>query len=485
MTNSTTPLLSSEKDLALLLALEREVAQRRSENRLAQYAPYSKQKEFHAAGAKYRERLLMAGNQLGKTLAAGNEAAMHLTGLYPDWWEGKRFDRPAVGWAAGITGESTRDNPQRILLGRPTEWGTGTIPKLKLGQITRASHGVSDAVDTVRVQHVSGGMSSLAFKSYEKGREKWQGETLDFVWFDEEPPLDIYTEGMTRTNSTLGPVFLTFTPLLGMSEVVSKFLIEQPQGTHVTNMTIYDVSHYTPEQREAIIASYPAHERDARSKGIPTMGSGLIFPVEESMIVCDPFAIPKHFRQINGLDFGWDHPTGATNLAYDPDADCIYVTKEFRQREAVPAITSAAVRSWGDWIPTAWPHDGLQHDKGSGEQLAAQYRSHKLNMLADRATHPPAPGDKEGSGGNGVEAGVQDMLERMLTGRWKVFSTCTQWLEERRMYHRKDGKIVKERDDLISSSRYGLMMLRHAITKPVEFKFPSTTRTIGDRVAGY
>ena len=469
MTNSTTPLLSSEKDLALLLALEKEQKQRKSEKQLAQYSPYTKQQEFHEAGAKYRERLLMAGNQLGKTLAAGNEVAMHLTGLYPDWWKGKRFDGPVVGWASGVTGESTRDNPQRILLGRPSEWGTGTIPKANLDTITRASHGVADAVDTVRVRHISGGISSLAFKSYEKGREKWQGETLDFVWFDEEPPLDIYTEGMTRTNKTLGPVFLTFTPLMGMSEVVSKFLVEQPPNTHVTSMTIYDVQHYNDEQRAAIIASYPAHERDARAKGIPTMGSGLIFPVEEESIICAPFANPGHFVQINGLDFGYDHPTGATNSMWDRDADIWYVTKEFRARTeaALPVMTAAAIKPWGPWIPTAWPHDGLQHDKGSGDQLAQLYRDQGVLMCKDKATHPPSAGQKEGEGGNGVEVGLQDMLTRMLTGRWKVFSTCTQWLEERRLYHRKDGKVIKLRDDLISSSRYAYMMRRKAITRPL------------------
>jgi hypothetical protein len=101
----------------------------------------------------------------------------------------------------------------------------------------------------------------------------------------------------------------------------------------------------------------------------------------------------------------------------------------------------------------------LQHDKGSGVQLAQQYIDQGLMMLAERATFD--------DGTNGVEAGVSDMLTRMQTGRWKVFRTCPMWLEEFRMYHRKDGKIVKERDDLISASRYALMMKRFALTKPV------------------
>lgn len=168
----------------------------------------------------------MAGNQLGKTLAGGMEWAMHLTGLYPDWWVGRRFDEPVRLWAAGVTGESTRDNPQRVLLGPPQkkeEWGTGTIPASAIIDAT-ASRGVPDAVDSIVVRHISGGASTVVFKAYEKGREKWQGDTLHGVWFDEEPPLDIYTEGLTRTNATDGIVIVTFTPLLGMSEVVRMFL---------------------------------------------------------------------------------------------------------------------------------------------------------------------------------------------------------------------------------------------------------------------
>lgn len=223
-------------------------------------------------------------------------------------------------------------------------------------------------------------------------------------------------------------------------------------------MTIDDVEHYTAEEKARIIASYPPHEREARAKGIPTMGSGKIFPIEESRITVEPLAIPKHWAQIVGVDFGWDHPFAAVCLAWDRDADCVYVTKAYRQKEATPVIHAASIRPWGEWIPCAWPHDGYQHDKGSGDQLAVQYRTQKLNMLPEHATHP--------EGGNGVEAGLMDMLDRMNTGRFKVFSNLSEWFEEFRLYHRLDGKIVKERDDLMSATRYGVMMLRFAKTKP-------------------
>ena len=227
---------------------------------------------------------------------------------------------------------------------------------------------------------------------------------------------------------------------------------------HVTRMTIHDAEHYTPEERQAIIDAYPAHEREARTKGIPSLGSGRIFPIVEDEILCDAMPIPAHWPQIVGVDFGWDHPFSAVRSAWDRDSDIWYVTGVYRQKESTPVIHAAAIKPWGDWIPVAWPHDGLQHDKGSGEDLASQYRAQGLNMLHERATHE--------DGGNGVEAGVLDMLARMQTGRWKVFRHLTDWLDEFRLYHRKDGKIVKERDDALSASRYAYMMRRFAETEP-------------------
>ncbi len=224
---------------------------------------------------------------------------------------------------------------------------------------------------------------------------------------------------------------------------------------HVTRMTIDDAEHYTAQQRAEIIAAYPAHEREARAKGIPTLGSGRVFPITEEDIKVDAFAIPGHWVQIGGMDFGYDHPFAAVSLAWDRDFDRMYVTNCYAQRETTPVIHSAALKPWGSWLPWAWPHDGLQHDKGSGEALAGQYRAQGLALLPERATFE--------DGGNGVEAGVTEMLDRMLTGRLKVFRHLEDWFGEFRLYHRKDGLIVKLNDDRISATRYAMMMKRFAV----------------------
>jgi phage terminase large subunit-like protein len=429
------------------------------------YHPYPKQTMFHDAGARHRERLFMAGNQLGKSLAGAAEIACHLTGLYPAWWRGRRFEHAPAGWAAGVTAETTRETIQRLLMGRD-DAGTGLLPAGLLTE-TGMSHRAG-CLARIKVKHAKGGIASLALKSYEKGRRKWQGETLDFVWFDEEPPAEIYAEGLTRTAATGGLVFLTFTPLLGMSEVVSRFLQEPSPDRHVTRMTIEEAPHIGLAERARILAGYRPHEREARARGVPQLGSGAVFPVSESALLVEPFAIPRHWPQIAGLDFGWDHPTAAARLAWDREGDVLYLADTYARREATPLEHAGALRAWGAWLPFAWPQDGLQRAKDSGAPLAEQYRRHGLNLLPLHATHE--------NGGTDLEAGLMEMLERMQTGRWKVFRSAEPWLAEFRLYHRKEGQVVKRQDDVLSASRYAMMMRRHAAPEAGETSWSKPIR---------
>jgi phage terminase large subunit-like protein len=457
--------LSNSPDNAelLLATLEAEKTRRSIESRLTYYKPYPKQLEFHHA--TQRERLLCAANQSGKTLAGSFELAMHATGLYPDWWQGRRFDRPIVAWACGVTGETVRDTVQKMLVGRPGQNGTGAIPKDCIAELV-SSRGTPDLLDSIRVKHVDGGQSIIGLKSYNQGREKFQGETLDCVWFDEEPPADIFTEGLTRTNVGGGPIFVTFTPLLGISEVVRRFLLEKSSDRHVTTMTIDDVAHYSDEEKKRIIASYPPHELEARTKGVPVLGSGRIFPVSEDSINCKQREIPAHWPRIGGMDFGWTHPFAAVEIAWDRDTDVAYVIKTHRLKEATPILHAAAIRSWGN-LRWAWPRDGRRQTlEGAGIPLAKQYREQGLDMLHEHAQFE--------DGSVSVEAGLMLMLDRMKTGKLRVFSDQLDWFEEFRLYHRKDGRVVAEGDDLLCATRYALMMLRFARTETARRNFSRT-----------
>lgn len=442
------------EDKASREALRRKVKERMDQTRIHAYAPYEKQRVFHQAGGTFRERLLMAGNQLGKTYCAGAETTYHLTGEYPSWWQGRRFDHPIAAWAAGVTNEATRDTVQRILLGRAEAVGTGLIPKDKI-KSTTAARGIADCVDTVFVHHASGGTSQLTFKSYEEKREKWQGETLHLVWCDEEPPDALYMEALTRTNATNGIVYTTFTPLQGMSKVVRMFYPRpNTPDRFLVQMTIEDAEHIDAAQRARIVAAYPQHEREARTRGIPQLGSGAIFAIPESSYVVPAFAIPDFWPRIIGIDLGFEHPFGAVMLALDRDGDCAYVTHTHQVTGATIIQHAEVLKAWGTGYPVAWPHDANSHDRQSADTYAELYRKHGLNMLFEHATFP--------DGGFGLEASLADVIDRLESGRLKIFSHLTDLLDEMRSYHRLNGRPVKEGDDILSALRYALMMERFA-----------------------
>ena len=202
---------------------------------------YPKHLEFFGAGNKYRERCFLAANRVGKTTCGSYEVTCHLTGLYPDWWEGKRFSHPVRVWSCGRRNETCRDIVQSSLLGpvaydnmRKVLAGTGMIPGYLIGRVTW-KRGVDDLTDTVKVQHVSGGWSTLGMKSYEQGRGSFEGTSQHVIWLDEEAPMDVYGECLIRLMTTQGILLLTFTPLEGITETVQQFqhASSRPQLGHM------------------------------------------------------------------------------------------------------------------------------------------------------------------------------------------------------------------------------------------------------------
>ena len=468
---------STERQLAeLLTAIER----RKQTHKLEVYKPYPYQERFHHAegfktpGKLAQFRAIIAANKIGKTLCAAYEMAMHLTGEYPDWWQGHRFNRAITAWAAGVTNDTTKEIVQQELFGDPENdaaRGTGAVPLHRIGKVTRKA-GVPNALESVLVKHKAGGWSKIQFKAYEMGFKKFMGKANDVIWLDEEPDQPVLSQVVRSTFAKKDAIIMaTFTPEEGMTQVVAQLMNNIAPGQAVITATWDDAPHMTPETRAEKLASIPEHEREMREKGTPLAGAGLIFNVPDEKIVVEPFEIPKHWLQISGIDFGWDHPFGAAKLAWDLDADCIYVVADYRESKAIPAVHAATVNSWGEWVPVSWPHDGLNTEKGTGESLKQKYVECHVNMLYGKATNPPPPGKEEGDGGISVETPLNEMLERMHTNRWKVFSTCRIWLEEKRMYHRDlNKKIVKYADDCISASRYAYMMRRHATTPTFKIK---------------
>ena len=441
-----------------LLRMQDELDRRRKWNRIGGIFPdsgprarhlYPKHVEFMRLGADVSVRAFMAANQVGKSTTGCVELTYHLTGEYPHWWEGRRFNKPIRAWAASETHQTLRDNLQRHLIGDIADgYGSGFIPKRCIGQIATKNQ-PSGAVDFVKVKNIHGGWSTLVFKSYDMRRPRFQSDQIDVVLLDEEPDdMGIYTECATRTTTTNGIVMLTFTSLKGITELVMRFmpefagqdieaLKEDGSSRAVVACGWDDVPHIDEATKVRLKAEYPQHELQARTTGIPSVGIGQIYPVPEADFVVDPFQIPDYWPRVCGLDPGLTK-TAAMWGAHDRETDCVYLYAEHYRGHSEVELHAAAIRARGAWIPIV-SDDGTDVE---GNTVIGKYA--KQGLLIRKAQKS----DKW--------ARINETLSRLSTGRMKVMrGRCPNWLFEFRLYRTNEaGKITSQHDHAMNATEY-------------------------------
>jgi len=409
---------------------------------------YPRHHDFFNAGEQFTERCFLASNRSGKSVSGAFEVTSHASGVYPDWWKGKRYHKPIMIWVGGDTSVTCRDIIQFKLLGDIGDHGSGMIPK-DLIVDTKSRRNVPDAVETIRVRHISGGISTIVIKTYEQGRVAWQGSEVDFIWIDEECPEDVYGEALIRLMTTKGSIILTFTPLNGLTPLVLSFIDNDQHSAvayprYVENCTWWDVPHLGAEEIAKMLASTPPNLRDARSKGIPTVGDGAIYPLPLEQITVDDFKIPKWWPKAYGMDVGWNC-TAACFGAWDRENDVIYIYSEHKQGQADVSVHASAIRSRGKWMKGAI-------DPAS--RASSQIDGQKLFLLYSKSVDKGGGGLNLTLAANAVEAGIFTVWDRLQSGRLKFFKSCTQLQREHGLYHRKDGKVVKTNDHLQDTIRY-------------------------------
>ena len=231
-----------------------------------------------------------------------------------------------------------------------------------------------------------------------------------------------------------------------------------------------DAPHLDKRTKDELYDSIPPFQRDARTKGVPSLGAGAIYPVEQSEITVPPFEIPSHFARGYGFDVGWNR-TAAPFGAWDRDNDVLYINAEHYRGQAEPSIHAEAIKARGSWLVGAIDPASRGRSQKDGEQLLATYREHGLNLVLAN---------------NAVEAGILAVWQRLSTGRLKVFASCGNWLAEHRLYRRdENGKIVKANDHLMDGTRYLVLKLAEIMqTKPITRQTGTGFQTADSR-AGY
>jgi phage terminase large subunit-like protein len=467
-----------EFDVQKILRLARQALSssevRRKFHRLDYWGPnewYESQKHFFLCGATHRQRLIRGGNQSGKTLAASFETALHLTGLYPRWWQGKRFDHPIRAWIAGPSREAVREGPQYKLLGiagAGGEFGSGMIPASAMVGLSPPVMipGGGRCVDSFGVQHYGrdgkpNGISTAMYKSFEQGVEKFQGESVHVIWIDERCSEALYAENLARTPATKGIIYLSYTPLRGGGELTYRFLNEPNPDRCDVRIPGSEAVHIDPAKRESVGESLLEHERAARLEGIPQFGIARIFPVRLSDLT-KQFSpdndIPDTARWNVGLDFGgFNHPAAIVLTAFVPETDQFFAvdSQKLTTGDVGDHARAIAALSRGLMIPISWPHDGHQKQAAkAGKELADCYRAEGLPMMRSHVTNP--------SGGISVEPAIRDMISYMRRpGGFIIASHLSELLEEMASYHLDEKhNIVRIRDDLVSALRYSFMARR-------------------------
>ncbi len=470
MTSDSETTIKRLEQEQLLEALQ-ELEERRKFNKLRFTYPesgksgrdkYPKHIEFFNSTIDHQEVIFLAGNRCGKTFSCATLTAWHATGMYPDWYEGRRFKRPVKIWACGKTGATTRDIVQKELLGEKHDIGTGMIPKELLLDF-KSKPGIPDGIETCVVKHYTNGVhdgnSVITFKSYDAGVQSFVGTAMDYIWLDELPDdPKIYLECQVRLMTLNGLSVVSATPDKGMSPTVLAFW---PDGKmrwgdlgfkYCVNMTWDEAPHLDEDEKKRLIAQMLPHEIEAKTRGIPYLGAGQIWPILEEEYICKPFEIPRHWPKCCGLDVGWS-ATAAVWLAMNPNDGVVYVYSEYKRGQAEPAVHAQALRARGAWMPIAVDPAARGRSQIDGQQLLNMYCDLGLDIF---------------KANNEVEAGLLAVLDRLSAGKLKIFTICQELLAEMRLYRRdENGKIIKRNDHLCDAFRYGVMSgLNNAIKEP-------------------
>lgn len=479
------PLRTQLQDLAI------DVCDDMKYNQLKYFRPFEHQKTFFETGSHLssERRGILAANRIGKTVSTCAETAMHLTGQYPEWWTGYRFDKPITCMVAGEGWSQVALVLQNELIGTQDikisdNLGTGMIPRDCIVTDTMRNDGANCI--GVEIKHISGNKSYLLFANYTQEVRQLQGFKLNLAVFDEQPPDDFFSEIVTRTATTQGKVLCSFTPLKGLNGLVSKFWNKE-EGYEFIRVSWDDVPEYDPWGQPFLLAAtrrqlerdYLPHEREARIAGKPVLGRGAVFPLANwptYMTGEIDFNRMPNIHRIIALDLGLVNDKTVISLMYwEPFERVAYLHKQITVQgieEAVPTqYINHLLRPEVFGTPIVLPADANTAGRYtmSASSIRELFESYELNVLPKPIMNPP---DSEGRVTNHKAYGINQMRQMLESGTLMINENCTQFINDARNYFVDQHGRFSDPDDTIDSCRYAILGCLNGYAEPWDNRSP-------------
>lgn len=446
--------MQREEIINRIAQIDLELKKRAAENKLSGYnsgrKKHKKQMAFHKC--KKRNRWVFGGNRSGKTECGAVETLWMLRGIHPY----RKNRKNTFGWVVSLSQQVQRDVAQsKILYYLPKSW---------IADITmlsgRKDSPESGVIDQIKIKNVFGGISTLGFKSCDQGREKFQGSSLDFVWFDEEPPRDIYEECLMRVLDTRGDIFGTMTPLKGRTFIYNDIFLNRKNNPEIwCEFMSWEDNPFLSKKEIALLESAMDNQAlDARRYGKFSCGAGLVYPeFDPSVHVIPPFNVPAEWQDTISIDPGLNNPLSAHWYAVDWDGNIYVVAEHFAAGKDI----DYHVRSIKDISARiGWKTDGKGRicaliDSAANQRTLACSKS-VAELFCEKGVLVNTNVNKD------VFAGICRVKEYLKrgngTGDLFIFDTCVNMIAEFASYMWAEGDVPVKRDDhCMDELRYYVM----------------------------
>ncbi len=446
--------MQREDILKRIAEIDAELKKRRAANKIDLYnkgkKKHKKQLTFHKC--KKRNRWVFGGNRSGKTECGAVECLWILRGVHPY----RKNRKDVFGWAVSLSQQVQRDVAQAKIL--------SYLPKSWIADITmlsgRKDSPASGVIDQIKIKNVFGGVSTLGFKSCDQGREKFQGSSLDFVWFDEEPPRDIYEECVMRVMDRRGDVFGTMTPLKGKTFIYNEIYLNIRKNPEIWHefMDWADNPYLCKKEIKLLETALESSALDARKYGKFSEGAGLVYPeFDESVHVIEPFSVPKEWQEIISIDPGLNNPLAAHWYCVDWDGN-IYVVAEHYAAGRDLDFHAAAIRETSRKL--GWKTDAKGRiyaliDSAANQRTLACPKS-VAELFGEKGILVNTNVNKD------VFTGIARVKEFLKRGNGEpdiyIFSNCVNMIAEFKGYFWAGGDTPVKRDDhCMDELRYFIM----------------------------